>query len=165
MAKTSYVAYTKENLENIVKDSKSYREVLRKTGRIMDCGGNYSLLKKRIREFGINTDHFLGRSANCGKDHKGGGKEKYKIEEIFCENSPVTRKVIKDYIKKHNLLIYECAICGFDGEGWEGITALELDHINGINNDNRLENLRYLCPNCHATTETYRGRNIKNKLQ
>ena len=55
-------------------------------------------------------------------------------------------------------------MCNNTGE-WQGYTiALELDHINGINNDHRLENLRWLCPNCHATTKTFAGRNHKDEI-
>jgi hypothetical protein len=56
------------------------------------------------------------------------------------------------------LLEFSCSECGLDS--WLGKSlVLELDHINGIRSDNRLENLRLLCPNCHSQTETFRGRN------
>ena len=63
--------------------------------------------------------------------------------------------------KKNNLLEYKCANCGCDGNWQGGLISLEIDHINGNNKDNRLINLRYLCPNCHALTDTYRGKNCK----
>jgi 5-methylcytosine-specific restriction endonuclease McrA len=68
------------------------------------------------------------------------------------------RRLIRSGIK--NAL---CEICG--NTEWNGQPiSLELDHVNGKSNDNRLENLRILCPNCHAQTETYRGRNIGNAI-
>lgn len=74
---------------------------------------------------------------------------------MFAENSRVKRSIVRKYIISENLIPYKCAFCGNDGH-WNGKEmALELDHINGIPNDHRLENLRFLCPNCHATTETY----------
>ena len=85
------------------------------------------------------------------------------MEDIFVSNSPVRRRVIRNYILRHNLIEYKCAFCGNTGIWIDTTIALELDHINGINNDNRLTNLRWLCPNCHATTDTYRGKNIKKK--
>lgn len=86
-------------------------------------------------------------------------QERYTLEEIFKENSPITQHGLKGYIKRYNLIDYVCDKCGCTGEWQDGIITLELDHINGINNDNRLENLHYLCPNCHALTETFRGKN------
>ena len=86
-------------------------------------------------------------------------REKYNLEEVFTKNSPVTQKVLRGYVERHNMLEYKCQICECDGNWQNGIIALELDHINGDNTDDRIENLRYLCPNCHALTETYRGRN------
>ena len=152
--------YNKEWLEELVSNSFSYREVLKKAGRATSGGESYKLLKNKIKEYGINTKRFYHRSSM----YNGGGKEKYSCDEILIKNSPVTQKVLRDYVKRHNKLIYECAICGFDGDTWEGEIALELDHINGDNTDNRICNLRYLCPNCHATTLTYRGKNKRIKL-
>lgn len=88
---------------------------------------------------------------------------KYKLEEVLTENSPVTRRVLISYLAKYNVLDYKCAICGNIGE-WNGVSlTLQIDHINGIRNDNRKENLRWLCPNCHSQTDTYCGKNKTNK--
>ena len=77
---------------------------------------------------------------------------------IFTEDSLYSNEMVKGRIVKNNLLEYKCVKCGIDS--WCGETIiLDLDHINGDNRDNRLENLRYLCPNCHSQTDTYKGRN------
>lgn len=91
-------------------------------------------------------------------------KEKYSIDEVFVKNSPVTQKVMRGYVERHNLIEYKCQKCGCDGTWQDGTIALEIDHIDGDNTNNELSNLRYLCPNCHALTVTYRGRNkaLKN---
>lgn len=84
--------------------------------------------------------------------------------DIFTENSKYSNEMVKQRIVKDNLLEYRCIKCGVDS--WQGETiVLDLDHINGNNRDNRLENLRYLCPNCHSQTDTYKGRNKNNGKQ
>lgn len=88
---------------------------------------------------------------------------KYKLEEVLIENSPVSRHVLIRYLNRFNVLEYKCALCGNIGE-WQGqLLTLQIDHINGIRNDNRKENLRWLCPNCHSQTETFCGRNQTKK--
>lgn len=92
------------------------------------------------------------------------GKSLTTNEEIFTENSRYSNELVKQRIVKDNLLEYRCSKCGIDS--WQGETiVLDLDHINGDNTDNRLGNLRYLCPNCHSQTDTYKGRNKNSGKQ
>jgi Zn finger protein HypA/HybF involved in hydrogenase expression len=86
------------------------------------------------------------------------GKNLTPNELIFTENSLYANEMVKGRIVKDNLLEYKCVKCGIDSWCRESI-VLDLDHINGDNRDNRLSNLRFLCPNCHSQTDTYKGRN------
>jgi 5-methylcytosine-specific restriction endonuclease McrA len=80
-------------------------------------------------------------------------------EKVFIENGTLGRRHIKRRIIQQNLFPYKCKSCGL-GEIWNNKKiVLQLDHINGINNDNRLENLRFLCPNCHSQEDTYAAKN------
>ena len=158
--------YTKDFLENVCKNSFSYAEVLRKSGR-KPTGGNYEILKNKIILYEIDISHFTGKLWNKGKDKNKDnricGSEKYKFEEIFTINSHISRKVVRSYIIRHEIIKYECEICGNNGVWMNKNISLELDHIDGDIHNNEIDNLRFLCPNCHATTSTYRGKNKKNK--
>lgn len=150
--------YTKEWLEELCQNSTTYAQVLKKAGR-KQSGGNQSYLKSLIEKYNIDISHFKGQGWAKGTHNT--GHDKYNIEEIFIENSNIPRREARRYILKFDLIPYQCAWCGNKGE-WRGQPmALELDHINGINNDHRLNNLRFLCPNCHAITPTYAGKNNK----
>lgn len=85
------------------------------------------------------------------------------LEEILVENSNYTNNSsLKKRLLEEGLLKYECYECHISE--WNGKPlSLQLDHINGNNSDNRLENLRFLCPNCHSQTETFSGRNASHK--
>ena len=152
--------YTKEWLEELCAESYSYSEVLRKAGR-KPGGGSNETLKKKILEYNIDVSHFTGRSWQKRPDYEPrvGTKEKYSLEEVFKEHSTISQKVLRGYVERHKVIPYKCSNCGCDGHWQNGIISLELDHINGDNTNNLIENLRYLCPNCHALTETYRGKN------
>ena len=76
----------------------------------------------------------------------------------FVENSKSSRNVIVSRVKKHNLLPYVCAACRNIGQWNDSTLSLQLDHINGVNNDHRLKNIRWLCPNCHSQTTNFAGR-------
>jgi hypothetical protein len=81
------------------------------------------------------------------------------LTEILVENSTYHRGHLKRRLYEEGVKPRECELCG-QGERWRGATmALILDHINGVPTDNRLENLRIVCPNCAATFDTHCGRN------
>ena len=83
-------------------------------------------------------------------------------EQVFIANSNYARHHIKRRIIEQQMIPYECAECGNDGNHNGKTLVLQLDHINGVNDDNRLENLRFLCPNCHSQEDTYAAKNRKN---
>lgn len=118
--------------------------------------GHHDRIKKLIIKNEIDTSHFTGQGWNKGSIS-------YKTDEIFAEGSRAPRSKVREFVIRDGLIPYECATCGNKGE-WNGKPmALELDHINGVSNDHRLENLRFLCPNCHAVTDTYCGKNKSKK--
>ena len=158
--------YTKNWLEELCKDSFSYAEVLKKAGR-KPGGGNQQLLVKKIKEYQIDISHFSGQLWSKGKtkneDNRIYGKTN---DQIFIINSSYSRSALRKRIISQNLIPYKCAKCGNEGEWMGNLLPLELDHINGHPDDNRLENLRFLCPNCHAQTPTWRNmNNPKNNME
>lgn len=158
--------YTKEEIQQMVADSYSERSLVMKMG-YSGAGGNTHLVICAIQKQypDIDFSHFTGAAWNKGKtrdvDDRIARHEKYTLDEVFIRNSPVSQKVLRGYVERHQILPYVCSQCGCDGHWQNGEIALEIHHINGINTDNRIENLQYLCPNCHALTENYRGLNKK----
>jgi 5-methylcytosine-specific restriction endonuclease McrA len=143
-----------EQFVELLKKSSTISEVLFKLG--YTTKGNswgYSQIKRRMTDLNLDHSIFKGKSYLSNKK-----TDKISEKDILRENCKHQRTVLRRYIIKNNLIPYKCAICGCTE--WQGKTlSLELDHINGINNDNRLENLRFLCPNCHSQTSTYGSRN------
>lgn len=140
---------------NAVNDSNSITDVLEKLGYSRASGSMWTLVKKRIKLMELDTSHF-----NPYK-RENTSRPKYTLEEIMVENSKYENiDRLKKRIIKEGLLEYKCSKCGNTGE-WNGEKlVLQLEHKNGIHNDHRLENLEFLCPNCHSQTKTYSGRNI-----
>ena len=85
--------------------------------------------------------------------------EKFPTEKMMVENSSTDRGTVRRRILKDNLIQYICAICGLGPEWLGKPMPLLLDHINGINNDHRLGNLRFICSNCDTQLDTYKSRN------
>jgi len=148
--------WTIEQLKKAVKNSTSFRQVLKKLG-LRQAGGNYFQLQKYVKELRLDTSHFKGRAWNKGL--KGIGKDRIPLEKILVKNSTFQSYKLKNRLFKANLKPQRCEICGWAERASDGRLPLEIDHINGNVYDNRLENLRILCPNCHSLQPHYRGRN------
>lgn len=144
-----------EQFVELLKKSSTISEVLFKLGyTVKGNSWGYSQVKRRMDDLNLDYSIFKGKSAVM----KITKLNNVKKEDILKENCRHQRTVLRRYVIKNNLIPYKCAICGCTE--WQGKTlSLELDHINGANNDNRLENLRFLCPNCHSQTSTYGSRN------
>nr|DAJ58730.1 MAG TPA: NinG recombination protein [Caudoviricetes sp.] len=144
-----------EQFVELLKKSSTISEVLFKLGyTVKGNSWGYSQVKRRMDDLNLDYSIFKGKSAVINTNKLNNVRK----EDILKENCKHQRTVLRRYVIKNNLIPYKCAICGCTE--WQGKTlSLELDHINGINNDNRLENLRFLCPNCHSQTSTYGSRN------
>ena len=150
----SKAGYTLDEVKKAVAENKSIAGVLRQLG-LRPVGGNYRTINRIISENEIDISHFTGKGWNIGlkfKPNKG-----FSDQYIFVMDSPYK---CSWRLREHYKLITgkkHCEKCGL--ESWLGHPLpLEIHHINGINTDNRLENLVLLCPNCHALTNNYRGR-------
>lgn len=150
-----------EILREVVKNSKSKNEVLLKLG-LRAAGGNNKTLKKFIDLYDIDISHFRKNWEKVAAISK---NSKIPLEEILIEGSDYNRGHLKERLYSEGLKERFCEMCG-QGEVWMGKKmSLILDHKNGIHNDNRIENLRIVCPNCNGTLPTHCGKNINNKIR
>ena len=141
--------WDKENLEIAVNNSTTKIEVLKKLG-LSDQGGNYKTLSKYLKIYIIDISHFKLDNNNVAKNFI-----KKELSDILIENSTFNTNHLKERLYKEGIKEKKCELCGQD-ENWQGKKiSLILDHINGINDDNRIENLRIVCPNCNATLDTH----------
>lgn len=144
-----------QEITEAVAASRSLAQVLAKLQ--LRPGGNQSRLKRRIEGLDLDISHFVGQAWRLGDRRP--PTPAAPLEEVLVigslrRTSNLRRRLIKEGVKEAR-----CEMCGLDT--WNGgPIPLELDHINGVRDDNRLGNLRIVCPNCHALTATYRGRNV-----
>ncbi|MEI6843169.1 MAG: HNH endonuclease signature motif containing protein [bacterium] len=150
--------WSNDQLVEAVKVSKSYRNIL-KILKLKPTGGNYDQLKKYIKESNLSTKHFTGKLWSKGL--KFSFKPLIKLEDILVKNSTYQSYKLKKRLFLAKLKKPRCEMCGWAKKSIDGRLPLELDHINGDRHDNRLENLRVLCPNCHSLQITHRGKNRK----
>jgi len=145
--------YTLQQLITAISESYSLRQTLILLN-VAPYGGNYEVLKKAITHYHLDTSHFNGQAWNKGKKLPA----KYSLDDYLDNKVPIQSYKLKKRLIDNKLLKAVCSNCL--NESWLGSPIpLELDHINGNNKDNQLKNLPLLCPNCHALTPTYRGRN------
>lgn len=146
---------------DIVLQSSTLGAILSHFG-LQNKGGNSKTVKTRIQELQIDISHItLGIGSNKGKTFN---RTKIPLENILIEKSCFSRKNLKNRLIKENILVNACSICKLPPKWEDKPLVLVLDHINGVSDDNRLENLRLLCPNCHSQTSTFAGRNLKSKI-
>ncbi|MFF0749030.1 HNH endonuclease [Streptomyces sp. NPDC004267] len=149
------VKWTREVLAEAVAASTNMCEVLRRLG-VEIVGGHHTHISRRIKTYDIDTSHFRTPSQK-GKVWRPRTPEALLVEQ----SGPHPRRIPSDRIAwalAESGVREQCAMCD-TGPVWRGRPLpLEVDHMDGNWRDNRIENLRFLCPNCHSTTDTYRGR-------
>ena len=151
--------YTDNELIEILNNSRSFREALNELGYCGNGSGGYTSAKRILKRRNIDIPKY-------NTIHNGANNTKYSLDDILVENSDYTSRArLKIRLVNEGLLEYKCSKCGNTGE-WKGKPlALQLEHKNGINNDNRIENLEFLCPNCHSQTKTFAGKNRSSKKE
>lgn len=144
--------FTDAQFEKIIMSSTSMAEIAKKLGYSSHSGNNGARIRKRIDQLNISTEHFtLGNKRPIKRNPS----------NVFIENSTADQKTLRKYYLQGRYTSYVCSICGQEPIWQNKPLTLILDHINGHNHDDRLENLRWVCPNCNQQLDTTNGKNIK----
>ena len=142
-----------ENIDNIrylASQCTSITELLHAL-HLQPIGGNFSTLRTFLSEHNLSL-----ASGDLEPRYQ---PKKWTNDEVYCQDSLFDRRCLRKRVLRDKVIPYVCACCGNTGKWNNNPLNLQVDHINGIPNDNRLENLRWLCPNCHSQTDTYGGKN------
>ncbi len=151
--------WTREQLEDAARTSGSIRQILHKIG-LIPAGGNYVQVQHYIKKYAIDISHFHGKGWRRGANTP--MVPARPLINILKRNVSCNTHGLKLRLWASKLKPEHCELCGWNERSVDGRLPLELDHRNGIRLDNRLSNLRILCPNCHSLQLTHRGRNKKH---
>lgn len=153
-------SWTDDELCAAVASSHNYAQTIRKLG-LIPAGGNYDHVRARIRELDLDTSHFRAASS-----YLVAGGRPTPIEDLLVDDIGIGSHGLKCRLINAGLKRAACELCGWaERRALDGVIPIELDHINGNKRDNRLENLRVLCPNCHSLQPTHRGLNKNRKTR
>ncbi len=154
-------SWTNEQLIVAVKESRSIRSIITLLG-LIPVGGNYAQVNAQIAALNLSTTHFTGMGWNKGLTYHTTSRPE--LETLLVLEDRTQSYKLKKRLYENGLKKPVCELCGWAETSPDGRVPVELDHINGDNYDNRIENLRILCPNCHSLQPTHRGRNKKVSL-
>lgn len=139
--------WSEELFREAVRTSETITDVLKKIG-LAPKGRNFCTVKKYAEKFGLDISHFKGKALASER-----AKIKRSEEEVFCENSDVSRATLRKYFRLKMPMV--CVGCRISDTYNSKPIVLQVEHINGISNDNRFSNLEWRCPNCHSQTTTF----------
>ncbi len=154
-------SWTDEDLKLAVAKVRSYRRVIIEL-RLIPAGGNYTQVQRRISELRLDTAHFRGKGWLADSHVRTHSPKP--LDELLVKNGTAQSYKLKQKLFERGDKQQRCELCGWAQKAEDGRIPVELDHINGDHSDNRLENLRILCPNCHSLQPTHRGKNKKVHL-
>jgi len=143
----AFKSYTVEDIREAAKTARCFADIMRAVG-LAQHGGNLKTVKGLIRQHNIETNFDLVAARRDGKRN-------WSKEEIFCKDSKYHRSTLRNAVIRFGVIEYKCSKCGNDGSWLNQPLPLDIDHINGDNTNNSLDNLRFLCPNCHRQTPTW----------
>ena len=161
MRKSRLEALSRDEFLDIVTKNGTMSDILKAVGLSIKGTGNYSTLKKMLKKHGIDRDLLSRNASKRRSDFWKTFRTKKPLKDVMTIDSSYNRNHLKVRLLEDGLLREVCYICG-QKSVWNGKKlVLQLDHINGVYNDNRLENLRLVCPNCHSQTESFSGKCFK----
>lgn len=162
MSKARWRNFSQQEIEQHVKESYSFATLASKLGYSTESGSYLTTIKSMVSELNLNVSHFSGRGWSFGKTYQ--NKRYIPFDEYVKSDNVQTNKIRKKLLRE-GLKEHICECC--KNTLWKGVPIpLEVHHKDGDKENNDIENLQLLCPNCHALTDNYRGKNIhKHKVK
>jgi len=155
--------FSKEEIKKVIESSYTIKEAINKLG-LRDVGNNRKTFFRYVTKILLEKEleDLRERSKQEGIKKRVSTRT-IPDDKVFCKNSSLARRHLIRRILSRNLFPYRCKHCGNEGKWNNKGLVLQLEHINGVANDNRLDNLCFLCPNCHSQTKTFAGRQLRKK--